>query len=103
MAQHPILEISGTMVSGGWYFECETHLFYYFMKRLNVSQDILLLDHYIDPLKWCPTYSIDCIINDKNINNINLYIDDIFGTKFGGAPDIFTIKKIFFCIVIVLV
>ena len=41
-------------------------------------------------------YSIDCIINDKNINNISHYIDNLFGTKFGGAPGIFTIKTYVF-------
>ena len=96
MAQHPILDISGEILSGGWYFECESHLFCYFTKILYVSQDWILLDHYIDPLKLCPMYSIDCIINDKNINNISHYIDNLFGTKFGGAPGIFTIKTYVF-------
>ena len=35
---------------------------------------------------------IDCIINEKNRKNIYHYIDNIFVTKIGGAPDIFTIK-----------
>ena len=69
---------------GGWYFERESHLFYHITKRLHVNQDGLLLGNNSDPTKSCPMYSIDCIINDKNINNIHHYIDNLFGTKIGG-------------------
>ena len=77
---------------GGWYFEGESRLFYYIMKRLHVSQAGLVLGNHADPRKVCPVYSIDCIIEDKNKKNIHHYIDNIFGTKIGGAPDIFTTK-----------
>ena len=77
---------------GGWYFEGESCLFYYIIKILHVSQSGLVLGNHSYPKKMCPMYSIDCIADDKEINNIHHYIDNIFGTKIGGAPDIFTTK-----------
>ena len=40
-------------------------------------------------------YSIDCIADDKKRNNIHHYIDNIFGTKIGGAPAILQSKLTF--------
>ena len=96
MAQHPILNISGAIVHGGWYFEGESRLFYYITKILHVSQDVLVLGNNAYPKKMCPMYSIDCIINDKNRMNIHHYITNLFGTNIGGAPVIFTIKTYLF-------
>ena len=54
MAQHPNLEISGAIVSGGWYFESESLLIYNVTKRLHVSQDGILLRNNSDPKNVCP-------------------------------------------------
>ena len=95
MAQHPILNISGSILHGGWYFEVESHLFYYITKLLHASQAELILGNHDDP-KNCLVYSIDCIINDNIRKNIHHYIDNLFGNKIGGAPAIFTIKTYLF-------
>ena len=42
----------------------------------------------------CPVYSIDCIIDNKNNNNIHRNLENIFGIKIDGAPGIFTNKNL---------
>ena len=49
MSQHPILNIAGAIVRGGWSFEGESRLFYYIAKILHVSQAGLVLGNHADP------------------------------------------------------
>ena len=71
-------------------------MFYFVIKILYTSQYGLVLDNYSDPKTRCPIYSIYCIIDDNNRKNIHHYIENIFGTKIGGLPAIFTIKTYLF-------
>ena len=49
MAQYPILNTTGAIVRGCWYFEGESHLFYYITKILHVSQDGIVIGNNDDP------------------------------------------------------
>ena len=67
---------------------------------MHVSQAGVVLGNHAYPIKLCPMYSIDCIINKKNRKNTHHYIYNIFETKIGGMPDIFTIKTYLFTLLL---
>ena len=46
-------------------------------------------------IKKNPMHSIDCIIYNKDRNNIHNHVKNIFGTKIDGAPAILQSKLLF--------
>ena len=96
MVKHPMLNLAGAIVRGGWAFEKESRLFYYLTKRLHVSQAGLVLSDMANPTQHCPMYRIDGIVEEKLRQKVKNYVHELFGDKIGGSAGIDTIKSYLF-------
>eukprot|EP00957_Ditylum_brightwellii_P121366 9255617-Ditylum_brightwellii.AAC.1 len=64
---------------GAWYFEGDSHMYYYLTKHAHVSKGGLVLRNHEDRNKVVPMYCLDSIMTGKNRGIINNYIFRLFG------------------------